>query len=398
MDETTAVAGHGRRRWLPIALVAFVLLALLAASLVFADREAPERVARFVAAAKAEWLAWTAVRPARGGGGAGSAWQQHERSLRIVAAWPQALRDIDTMSELGAAEDAIAWRDHRGLVPPLFAALREAADCPDVRRPMETNADPEAALTLADLGRVACRELAARVDQGALGDAVDGSLDLATFVGDLAGHWSTLVQLQALVMLGGLCELWTPGRVARLSAEGRDRLAAGLAELDRRLPWELPLQYDLAATAESLMDPEAPLEQFGGRLESWRHGFSPRLMLCAAIEELRTLYASLPGAAPNEPWSQRGTQLRRIEAAARASANQWVRRLGCNVVDCERVMRRERAGLRLLCLDLAWRSGRELPELVDPTADGPIVAEVDAGQVTLRVADPEVPARVVERH
>ena len=383
---------------MPIAWVVFVLLALLAASLVFADRQAPERVARFIAAAKSEWLARPTVRPARGAGGVGSAWQHHERALQIVAAWPQALRDIDTMSELGAAEDAIAWRDHRGLVPPLFSALRDAADCPDVRRPMEWNADPEAVLTLAALGRVACREIAARMDQGALDDAVEGSLDLATFVGDLAGHWSTLGQLQALAMLGGLCELWTPGRVARLSAEGRDRLAAGLAELDRRLPWELPLQYDLAATADSLVDLEAALEQFDGRLQAWRHGFSPRLMLCTAIEELRTLYASLPEAVPNEPWSKRGTQLRRIEAAARASANPWVRRLGCNVVDCEQATRRGRAELRLLCLELAWRSGRELPELMDPTADGPIVVEIDAAEVTLRVADPEAPARVVERH
>lgn len=397
MDETTAVAVRRRRWWVPVALVFAVLLALLAAAVLFADHAAPERVARFVAAAKAEWEARSAARSPGDQAGADAAGPHRDLALQLVAAWPQALRDVGGDPEGGPAADAIAWRDHRGLVAPVFAALRAAAARADRRWPWAPTGNDPTLVHRSDLGRIGCREIAARIDEGAGAAAVDGALDLATFAVDLADHWTLLAQLQAVAILEAIGAVWTPERVARLSAADGDRFAGALGDLDRRWTWELPLQYDLAATVSSLSDLENAVDHLGSRLQAWRFGFSPRAMLYAAIEELRTIHASLPAATPDQPWSGRAARLRAIEATARASANQWVRRLGSPVEQCELSQRRGRAVLRLLRLELAWRFGHDLPALMDPTADGPIEVAIADGEATFRVADPEVAARVARR-
>ncbi|MBK8097279.1 MAG: hypothetical protein IPK26_09235 [Planctomycetes bacterium] len=379
-----------KKRWL--ATAGGLLFVAAATWAMFAPGQKQEQVAQLVAAAKAEWATLPPLRRARGEPIEGAAMDFHDQAIAIVTRWPSVLRDIDGLEPDG---QEVAWKKYRPLVAPLFEALRGAAACANSRLPMVApHQDND--LLVVRLMSLACRELGARLDEGRGADAVDGALDLATFAGDLVGSPLRSTQRFGVAGLESLWKVWPPERVATLEQQDRERFATGLAELDDWLPAGLPMAYDLAIQADDLR-PMLALADHGGRMRAWRYGFSPAFMVYSALDHVFLVSTQLQEANVDQPWSSRRAQLQQAEDVLLASPNIFVQIFAPPLIGEERQLRRARAGLRLLRLELAWRAGQSQPSLPDPCGDGPIHVQIVSKFALFEAADSAVEPRVAKR-
>ncbi|MBL9079456.1 MAG: hypothetical protein JNL08_18280 [Planctomycetes bacterium] len=378
-----------------LASVALVLLAITVVAVVRSRAEAAwQAMQAAIAAVETELRAQPTGRaPLWAERGPGSAFEWYGRAAAHLPRSDAWLTQVDE----AAAASAPPSNDLRDTWQAALSALRAGATATDVARPLPGRGRADAPEQVPDwltLARCAALETRALSAGGDGPGAARCWLDAATFAGDLTHQGTLLDHALAATVLVHLCTELPETELARLPPEALGLLADGCARLDATLPARPDPRVDLLAMAALLQTTAtAP------GVVAWRHGFSVRWMVGAAVADMAEHTRRLETGA-DAPWSRRAAQLRAAQAAVRADDNQLLRMTLPNLLDIEREWRRMRASLRVLRVSLALHQGREPPDLADPVGGDRIRVDARADGVRIACApldEAEVPTRLFVR-
>jgi len=378
------------RRWWVLAGIAISIVVAVTGVQVAAARAWKQAVA-MAAVEEREWQQVDFRRPALWGETTpGSAFDGYERAATLIQEEPEIAKRVTL--ELRKRDADSAERDAALIrFEPALEALRAGAHAADARDAYDWsqgfNARTPSLLAYRNLASVAQAHVRQLADRGDDREAVRVMLDSAQCGRDLMGSPLLITQLMGCALLAiSLDE--TAGRelLDRLSPAALTDLDRGLEVLDRKFP-----SVPVAPRAEAALlvrtcqtgagDQVLSLGDLGWT-GSWRYGFSNRLMLATAVDELAAFYDRCAKAAAL-PWPRAKPALESARQRVSESANPLTD--PPNMAFIEQNRRQARTLLRLLRLDVAHRLGREL-ELQDPAGEGPLEVALEPGAVRFRSA------------
>lgn len=372
MHETDATHRSRRRLWFVLTGVA---LTLLVGGLVARHHHVKAQWARMRGLATAALSAYEARDGARpplyGVARSGNAFDGYARAFALASS-PElepAREELEALLDDAAARpDLAAWRS-------ALEALHEAARCDravslaDVRKGFEM---PLLDLpSMLDLVRAACLDGRSRIHAGPPREGLHRLLDALALATDLT---TSAVLIEQLVGFAQLQSIATAGfgdaTLDRLGADDLQMLAEALQRADDRVPTCASPSGDVLLWGQQLVgselrggaDFELPVWQ------SWRHGFSVRLMAAESWLRMHE-YAKTMDAAWAETWPKRKARYEAYEAELDTRANPFLRLIGGNHKLAEEQMRTALTHLRLLRSVVAARLGTPL-ELDDPLGTG----------------------------
>mgnify|MGYP006990009733 CR=1 FL=1 len=349
-----------------LACAAVVLLAVVAVWFVRQRADAAwQTMQATIATIEAELRAQPTQRaPLWGEPGPGNAFEHYQRAavrLPDRDEWRDELADTCEASAPPSASLREPW-------PAALAALRAGAAATDVARPLPGHGRADPTEVLWQWRMVAqCAGLEARALRAA-GDHVGAArcwLDAASLAGDLTQGATLIEHLVAAALIGWLCTELSEAELERMPADALELLAAGCARLDARLPVAPDPRPDLLTMAALVQAADTP----GGIAADWRHGFSLRWSIGAAVTALAE-QAQEVAVDADAAWPIRAARLTAASETLLANTNPIVRMIAPNLPAVEREWRRLRATVRVLRVSLDLHRGLDVPELEDPVGGG----------------------------
>ena len=334
--------------WAGLILLA-ALAAMLLASLVYGGSGDREVVEKIVAEAKVRrllpHLRTSAIHGTLQEGDARSHYVAAAKSLQQIAA------------SLATPILADRWSEMRDLVTPVTSALRRAAFCKTVG-PLPPGLSFDDAV-LVNAVSLACSCLLA---EGKGLEAVRVWLDAVAF--SVVLHGRVLYNYQSADE--ALANCWTDEGLAALSEEARSLLVAGSVWAEEALLEPIDWRQYLMTSSMLALNPTAFDNcDLMDRLSAWRTGFSPQrasIRETAVIAENLRLLDSLP-----ETWTERCKQFdafhESLQAAGLAGAGHLF-----DFLDRWRLVMVAR--LRLLRIAVALHSGQTRVSVANPFSDG----------------------------
>jgi len=229
-------------------------------------------------------------------------------------------------------------------------------------------------------------------------EAVQRTLDAATFGADIARHGTMVEQMIGVAILTiGSGEAWPEPALARLDHDALSLLADGLERIDRSLPPWLDQHAELLFLARALRSQPAGDDWMPAA--TWRFLFSEQWMIADAFDRVADLANELVRTR-ELPWPQRQALLEQECAAVTDGDNPLAATCVPHLASAEGNIREGIASLRLLRMAVDRHLGRDLPPLRDPLGDGPIrVRATDEGVRLWCAGDDQRPnrARLVGR-
>jgi hypothetical protein len=328
--------------------------------------------------------------PLAGPGTQGSAFAAYEQAFAL------AREAISTTTEAQRIATLPHDRDERvdGTEPlraawqPALASLREGARRLDTSTSPAWQPGPHSVANLLHarwLVNMAVLEARAARLAGDSMAAVAWTLDAATFGADLvmSPHLVHSMIGSAMVAIASH-EAWPDHALRQIDREALQRLAAGLAQLDARLPEHLDLTGELAWSGAALRDSLAAAST--PSWNAWRYGLSPRWQVADGFLTAAALVEqSTQSAAGN--WPQRRAELETASARLAASHNPVSATFGYHLSSAERTLRCTLARVRQLRAAIDLHLGQELPALADPLGSGSFTVVAGNAVTTLRSAE-----------
>lgn len=354
------------RRLVILAFAAVVLLAVVAVWFVRQRADAAWKTMQAtIATIEAELQAQPTQRaPLWGDPGPGNAFEHYERAavrLPDHIEWHDELIETFEASAPPSASLRQTWQAALG-------ALRAGAAATDVARPLPGHGRSDPIETLLQWRRLTeCAGLEARALRAA-GDHVGSArcwLDAASLVSDQAQGATLMEDLVVAALFDWLCKELSEAELERMPADALELLAAGCARLDARLPVTPDPRPHLLTMAALMQAADTP----GGIAADWRHGFSLRWSIGAAVTALAE-HARQVAVDADAAWPIRAARLTTASETLLANTNPILRLIAPNLPAVEREWRRLRATVRVLRVSLDLHRGLDVPELEDPVGGG----------------------------
>lgn len=353
-----------RKPWFLVGLICVVgFAAMLFASLAqggSGDREVVERMlAEAKARRKLPYIRTTAIYGELRDGDALPDYLDAAKSLSQIA------------GEFGEPIPASERSAMRELVAPVVAALRRATPFKTVGQERHSLSIDDA--VLANAVSVACKCLLA---EGRDLEAVRVWLDAAAFAAVLEGGHRYSYQLADRA----LANCWTDAELAALSEDARSQLVAGILWVEDELLEPIDWPQHLAPGGTLVLWPHTFEDKdLFDRLSAWRAGFSPQR---AGIREVAAVIENLSAIQiRSDSWTERCQKFEALEAVLAGGSV-----IGSAMFDfIDRWRRVTIARLRILRIAIALHSGEEFTAIANPLGDGAIPVVRLKGQYVLRV-------------
>ena len=169
-----------------------------------------------------------------------------------------------------------------------------------------------------------------------------------------------------------ITEAWPEQALAELDAQGLDLLAAGMAQLEQRMPMQFAFDENLIYCARELAEEVA--DPTINWLIAWRYGWSVRWMVADGVAEVSAAMDRLKG--PEASWLVREQVLEREYGKLQRSSNPIVKIVCANTITAERNLRRTLAQVRMLRIAIELHRGQKPQPMRDPLGDGLLVIEM----------------------
>lgn len=301
-----------------------------------------------------------------------NAWPHYERAMAELA---NRVPDLDPVREFvhGSEIDAAAVERLLAAAAPAFEHLARGTRSAQGKYAYDwtqansaTTPDVGAVLELVDAVRAQAQRAHTAGDPARALTALLDACQLCLDMGQGAPLICELVCYSGIA--GCIADFAALARDANLPTALQAELGASLAKLERALPDPVAArEKEIVWMGTALHEADGGTAALGGDLNfhSWRHFFSPRLMMVEGWEHLRDGQREL-ATWPATPWRQARAAAQARINADRRSDNVIVKLCSTAKTYDYTEERRIVASLRLVRAALAWRRDGTRPALEDP--------------------------------